>query len=133
MSGGRAIIGASNGDGQVWNSGSAYIFEPGADAVSATDGTLKSRVRVTWEDCSTSERGFRVYRDGGPIGSVEPNVEVYEDFDAEPGRTYQYGVASLKSDLSEELPEVLDYGWRPANGNITGRISTRGDRNAHWQ
>ena len=124
MSRDRAIFGASC-EGVL---GSAYLLDlaGSAYAVSATDGTLKSRVRITWEDRSTNERGFRIYRDSDPIGSVEPNVEVYEDFDAEPGRTYQYAVATLKSDLSEELPEVLDYGWRQANGNITGRISTRG-------
>ncbi|MGD8413889.1 MAG: hypothetical protein PVF33_06640, partial [Candidatus Latescibacterota bacterium] len=126
ISEGRALIGApydyDNGPG----SGSAYITEIAASAysVSATDGILKSRVRVTWDDRSTNERGFRIYRDGEAIASVEPNVEVYEDFDAQPGRTYEYGVATLKSDLSEELDRVTDFGWRPANGSITGRVST---------
>jgi hypothetical protein len=130
VSGGTAMVGAYNDDvGASNQQGSVYVVELAgmAQDVSATDGSLKSRVRVTWKDRSPNEQGFRVYRDGEPLGSqIAPNVEVYEDFDAEPGRTYQYGVATIKNDLSEELPEVLDYGWRPANGNITGRISTRG-------
>ncbi|RLA04143.1 MAG: hypothetical protein DRQ54_09900, partial [Gammaproteobacteria bacterium] len=42
--------------------------------------------------------------------------------DAEPGRTYEYGVAAMAN--SYVSPPTTDFGWRPANGNITGRIST---------
>jgi hypothetical protein len=126
LNGDQAIIGVWRDDDNGTNSGSAFIVDFGASAyaVAATDGTLNSRVRVTWDDRSPNERGFRIYRDGDNIASVESNVEVYEDFDAEPGRTYVYSVATVRSDLSEEGERGSDYGWRPANGNITGRIST---------
>jgi hypothetical protein len=125
VAGDVAIFGAWGDDN---GAGSAYVLEiPRSPvAVSASDGTLDSRVRVTWDDVSSNEHGFRVYRDGDPISSVGENVEVYEDFDAEPGRTYEYSVASFRSDLSVELERVADFGWRPPNGNITGRISTLG-------
>jgi hypothetical protein len=120
-----AVFGAWNGDN---GAGSAYVLEiPRSPvAVSASDGTLDSRVRVTWDDVSSNEHGFRVYRDGEPISPVGENVEVYEDFDAQPGRTYEYSVAAFRSDVSVELERVSDFGWRPPNGNITGRISSAG-------
>jgi hypothetical protein len=128
ISGQSAIIGAPYDDDNGDQSGSACIAElaTAIGNVAASDGTLNSRVRVTWEDRSFFERGFRVYRDGEPISTLEPNVQGYEDFDAEPGRTYEYGVASLTNDIANESIPVTDFGWRPANGNITGRISTRG-------
>ncbi len=104
----------------------AYVIElvkePGD--VAASDGTLNSRVRLTWDDRSMNEHGFRIYRDADLIANVEPNVEVYEDFDAEPGRTYEYSVACFISNVPFE-GRASDYGWRPPNGNITGQVSTR--------
>jgi hypothetical protein len=125
VSGDVAIIGANKGDGLR---GSAFVLEiPRSPvAVSASDGEFDSRVRVTWDDISSNEHGFRIYRDDEPIASVATNVEVYEDFDAEPGRTYEYSVAAYRSELTVELERVSDYGWRPPNGNITGRISALG-------
>ncbi|UCF77814.1 MAG: hypothetical protein JSW03_06795, partial [Candidatus Eiseniibacteriota bacterium] len=125
MSSQTAVVGTSPAYG--FRPGAAYVLQivnkPGD--VAASDGTLNSRVRLTWDDRSLNEDGFRIYRDGEPIANVVPNVEVYEDFDAEPGRTYEYSVAAFVTDLSDELERVSDFGWRPPNGNITGQISTR--------
>ncbi len=112
--------------GVTESANAAYIaelaFAPGN--VVASDGTLNSRVRITWVDRAVNERGFRIYRDGEPISTVNENVQGYEDYDAEPGRTYEYGVAALTNDVSAEVEQIKDFGWRPANGNIAGRIST---------
>jgi hypothetical protein len=132
VSGDRAIIGAYTDDDKGAASGSAYVTDltlaPGD--VAASDGTLESRVRITWEDRSVNEKGYRIYRDGGPIATVGANVQQYEDFDAEPGRTYEYSVAVLTNDISNESEGAADFGWRPANGSITGRISTKGGAGA---
>jgi hypothetical protein len=125
VSGDAAIVGAR---GHEVKKGAAYVLEMPRQpvAVSASDGTLDSRVRVTWDDVSSNEDGFRIFRDGEPLGPVDANIEVYEDFDAQPGRTYEYSVAAYRSDVSVELERVSDFGWRPPNGNITGRISAVG-------
>lgn len=125
FSGDVALVGAPHHN---VSTGAAYVLEMPSSpvAVSATDGTFDSRVRVTWDDVSSNEDGFRVYRDSEPVATVEENAEVYEDFDAEPGRTYEYSVAAFWGDVSVELERVSDFGWRPPNGNITGRISAVG-------
>ena len=121
ISGDRSIVGAYYSNG-----GSAYLTDltsaPGN--VVASDGSVNNAVRVTWEDRSLNEKGYSIYRDGDRIDTVNPNVQGYDDFSAEPGRTYEYGVAALANDVSNETDRVTDLGWRPANGNITGRITT---------
>jgi fibronectin type 3 domain-containing protein len=116
-----AIVGA---DGDDSLAGATYVFAMPHNPrnVAASDGSLESRVTVTWEDRSQKEQGFNVYRDGQLIGSTGENVEAYEDYDAEPGRTYTYGVAAMADEFVGS--KITDFGWRPANGTITGRIST---------
>ena len=98
ISGDFVIFGASDNDDMGDDSGSVYFteFTPAPGDVAASDGTLGSRVRITWEDRSLNEKGFRIYRDGEPIATVDANVQQYEDFDAEPGRTYEYAVATAE-------------------------------------
>jgi hypothetical protein len=119
---GVAFIGAPLDDDTT---GSAYVIEfvvpPGG--VAATDGSLNSRVRVQWEDRSSAEGGFNIYRDGEHIARVLPDIETYEDFEAQPGRTHEYGVEVFSESLPS-LEPLCDLGWRPPNGNITGRVST---------
>lgn len=106
-------------------SGHVYVLELLAppSTVAATDGTLETQVKVTWADQSPNEDGFNVYRDGVLLEATGANIRSYSDFDAIPGKTYEYGVASYSSDLGES-PVASDYGRRPADGNITGRVTT---------
>jgi len=92
--------------------------------VEATDGTFDSRVRITWVDRSATEEKFTIFRDGHQIAQVAANVEIYEDFDAEPGRTYEYEVGAYQDGDANIIDRGRDFGWRPADGSITGRIST---------
>lgn len=124
------LIGAFGDSEEVYYGGAAYVLEtpsPPAD-VSASDGAFDSKVRITWRDVSSIEDGYHVYRDGEPIQDVPASVEVFEDYDAEPGLTHEYSVASFRSEseASYSIDRISDFGWRPPNGNITGRISALG-------
>ena len=117
-----AIVGAYKAN---FNKGAAYLLgiaEP-PGAVAASDGTLNSRVRIQWEDRSLAEDGFYISRDGEVIATLLPDVEVYEDLEAQPGRTYEYGVQAFNLAGYYSEP-VYDFGWRPPNGNVTGRVAT---------
>ncbi len=125
------LIGAWGYDeGALYNSGAAYLLETPSppEDVSASDGVFDSKVRITWRDVSSIEDGYHIYRDGEPVADVPASIEVFEDYDAEPGRTHEYSVASFRSEseASFSLDRISDYGWRPPNGNITGRISSLG-------
>jgi hypothetical protein len=110
------------------NVGAAYACEFVARPkdVAASDGTFNSRVRVRWDDQSSLEDGFRIYRDGELIADVQANREVYDDNAAQAGRAYKYDVQAYSntSPAYMDLGPDYDHGWRSPDGNITGRIST---------
>jgi hypothetical protein len=118
ISGDVVIVGAIGDDA---GKGSAYVWPRGT--VVASDGSLNSRVRVEWRHHSSNEEGFHVYRDGELMATLAPDVGMYEDFEAQPGRTYEYGVAGFTQSMGDGQ-RFSDFGWRPPNGNITGGVST---------
>ena len=104
--------------------------------VNASDGRYANRVQVRWEDRAAEEDGHRVYRLGPTdtdyvlVGTVEPNVEIFDDFDVAPGDAYSYCVASFfgedESDTNPlgESARTCDAGYTPPNGTISGRLAT---------
>lgn len=124
IDGGHVIVGANNAF--TFSSGSAYVFELVAfpAAILASDGDFTDRVQIKWQDHSALEDGFRIYRDGKLIETVAANFQSYSDFEAQPGRTYEYAFAAFREELGESS-RLADFGWRPPDGNITGRIATR--------
>jgi hypothetical protein len=69
-------------------------------------------VRLSWEDVSDNEAGFRVYRDDveASIGLVPANAELFVDRTVTCGHAYRYGVASFNASGSSSqaaAPEVV--------------------------
>lgn len=127
MNNGTIVAGAIFEDDEGNNNGALYLFEtvtPPAD-VSATDGTIDAQVKVTWDDQSNSEEGFNIYRDGELLETVGANIQSFSDFGALPGQSYEYSVASFTNELGESAIDS-DFGRRPPDGSITGRVTTLG-------
>ncbi|MBS3787766.1 fibronectin type III domain-containing protein [Candidatus Bipolaricaulota bacterium] len=61
----------------------------------STQALSSREVRLTWNDNSDNEDGFRVYRNGTEIASVDANVTSYTDTGLEEGESYTYRVASF--------------------------------------
>ncbi len=118
---GRFLLGAPNLDSLE---GTVYFLKRLAapQFVTATDGG-SGRVQVRWEDHSFNEDGFEILRDGVSIGEVGPNREVFDDFDARPGRIHEYVVVAV-SEKSPDSDPARDYGWALPDGTIGGRVST---------
>lgn len=51
-----------------------------------------STINLTWMDNSDNEDGFKIYRNGSSIGSIEPNSTSYQDTGLQPSETYLYDV-----------------------------------------
>jgi hypothetical protein len=64
-------------------------------------------VLLSWDDNSSNEAGFRIYRDGSPIATVAPNVTEYSDNPPGSGsHTYRVGVFNAAgSAFSNEAAE----------------------------
>lgn len=104
--------------------------------VQASDGRYANRVQVRWEDQAVQEDGHRIYRLGPTdtdyvlVGTVDPNIEIFDDFDVAPGDAYSYCVASFfgedESDTNPlgESGRTCDEGYTPPNGTISGRLAT---------
>ncbi|MCA9759784.1 MAG: hypothetical protein KDA27_28565, partial [Candidatus Eisenbacteria bacterium] len=92
-------------------------------SIEASDGAYDNRVRIEWIDQSDREDGYRIYRDGQLIATTGPDADSYNDFDATPGRTHQYGVATWAGNF--ESAAQVDYGWMEPDGTIAGNVSTR--------
>ena len=132
------VIGAPGATTASVQTGAVYFATVGVtpSAVAASDGIYNNRVQVRWNDEAASEDGYRIYRRGPAndahvlVGTVAPNLEVFDDFDVNPGDAYSYCVASfLGDDETDTNPlgesgRVCDIGYTPANGTISGRLAT---------
>ncbi|MCF7890706.1 fibronectin type III domain-containing protein [Candidatus Bipolaricaulota bacterium] len=56
-----------------------------------------SEIRLTWNDTSDNEDGFRIYRNGVEIVTLAPNTTSYTDTGLDPGSSYSYEVSAYNS------------------------------------
>jgi hypothetical protein len=65
-------------------------------------------VRLTWQDESDNEDGFRVYRDDveASIGLVPADTELFVDRSIVCGNTYRYGVVAFNASGASPLAEA---------------------------
>lgn len=88
--------------------GSRVLIAP--TNVSAEDAIAEDRVRITWQDASGAETGYRIYRDDVEVGAVAANRTSYTDLTAVPGTTHTYGVEA--HDALGESERPTDTGHR---------------------
>lgn len=67
---------------------------PAAPASLTGQAISHSQIIVQWVDNSNNEDGFRIYRDGGLIASVEPDTTMFQDNDLEYATDYSYLVTA---------------------------------------
>lgn len=86
---------------------SATVYSPvqvrqSPSAPSNVSGQANSRSQITiyWVDTSYNEDGFKIYRNYTLVGSVGPNVTVFQDTGLQYGTTYTYSVAAY-NDVGE--------------------------------
>lgn len=64
-------------------------------SVAATDAETETSIRVTWDDRSRIERGYRIYRDGVEIATVDKNVTAFVDENPPFGAEFTYAVEAF--------------------------------------
>jgi hypothetical protein len=52
------------------------------------------KVHITWQDNSSIETGFKLYRNGVQIATLDKNVTSYDDYTASPCVTYSYWITA---------------------------------------
>ncbi len=68
-----------------------------------TETLSPSSIKLTWNDNSNNEQGFRIYRNGSRIATVGANITTYTDTGVEEGRSYSYRVASFNESGESSL------------------------------
>lgn len=111
------MVGAYNSAGTSWSGSASATTDPCSTELIAPDG-LKAKqpgrspkVQLEWNDNSTNEVGFRIYRTIGSTTSMlielGPNTTSYEDNNFTSGETYTYTVCAY-NDSGESCSSSVD-------------------------
>ncbi|MEN0065399.1 MAG: LamG-like jellyroll fold domain-containing protein [Myxococcota bacterium] len=106
------------------------VFGCGAAETSAPDAPSMVRalpgnqfVRLAWEDNSSNESGFAIYREvlgiGGfdPVANVGPDVTEWDDLKVETSTRYRYAVAATGTSADSKLVEMTGDPVSPLAGS----------------
>jgi hypothetical protein len=66
----------------------------------------KNYINLYWNDNSSDEQGFRIYRDGSPIATLPSNTTTYQDIGLQPATTYQYRITAFNQ-IGESGTNIL--------------------------
>ena len=98
--------------------------------VSNAPGGLSSRVlsptkiRLTWDDNSDNEEGFRIYRNGREVASVGPNIMEFTDTGLRDSTEYTYRVSSFNEGGESTLSDSLTVRTPPEVSASPGNLSS---------
>lgn len=66
-----------------------------------------SRVNLSWLDNSSSEDGYKIYRNGSYLGQVGADVTRYQDTEISENTTYSYQVKAFRNDLESDSSNTI--------------------------
>ena len=107
-------------------------------AMNATDGTREDRVEMTWTTSATTAMVHNLYRDGGLIGVVPPDVLTFADSNVASDVTHTYCVSTLTVPSSasaaqvasarREIAGLLNLATPDAAPSVLADLSQRAER-----
>ncbi len=124
LAGKRLVVGARGDDQRATDAGGAYgyVLVPATPAgFVATDGNGpgNDRIGLRWLD-AVGEAGYRLYRDGEVIATVDVGITSYND-DVGVDKVYTYGIEAYSANLGASA-RAGDVGRTRANGRISGDV-----------
>lgn len=110
----------------IW---SFFQLQPMSPFVFASDGDYGDHVEVTWAFDPLSpppDDGFKIYRNGSHLATLQGTDEAYQDFNVYAGQVYNYGVRGLNEYGDGGFS--ADPGFVNPNGVITGQVVSQNNR-----
>ncbi len=94
-------------------------------------------ITITWADNSDDEDGFRIYRNGSRIATVDPDVTSYTDTGLDPGKDYSYQVAAYnsagESSMSARLSSATKMEIPSSPSGLTTEATSPTEITLSWQ
>lgn len=123
---GQPVVGQSLSRTNIMEFGfwTRFFLPPIAPTVTATQGDLLDRIRVSWtvDPLSPSPDGFNIFRDGVFLESVGRDIRNYNDFNVIAGTPYTYTVSGFNQYGDGSVGSAL--GFQVPNGTVTGLVQT---------
>lgn len=104
---------------------SRFLVAPGAPFVTVSEGDFSDRILLEWDVdplSPASSNGFKVFRDGAFLASLDPTTLEFIDFNVVPGNFYNYEVRGVNS-FGEGYP-AWGVGFVNPNGSVTGQVTS---------
>jgi len=105
-----------------------FLIPPLAPSVIASQGELLDRIQISWTGNplgSQATDGFKIYRDGVFLASVDRKTRNFNDFNVIAGRPYNYEVRGVNGYGEGASGKAL--GFQVPNGVVTGWVRTTND------
>lgn len=106
-----------------------YLMPPLPPQVLATEGDLPDRIVVRWAPDplgASVDAGYKIYRNGAYLASVDKNTKNFTDFNVLAGEFYTYEVSGTNQ--FGEGSKGRSLGFLNPNGTVTGQVrSTAGN------
>jgi hypothetical protein len=124
---GQPAVGIAVGENYNMNFGywAGYLVAPFPPMVTATQGDLLDRIQISWANNPLGPfptGGFKIFRDGVYLASVDKNTKNYNDFNVIAGKPYKYEVKGINAYGEGSGGKAL--GFQVPNGVVTGWIRT---------
>lgn len=124
---GQPVVGIAQGDANNINFGywAGFLVAPFPPMVTATQGDLLDRIQISWAPNPLGPfavGGFKIYRDGVYLASVDKNTRNYNDFNVIAGQPYNYEVRGINAYGEGSSGKAL--GFQVPNGVVTGWVRT---------
>ncbi len=104
---------------------SRFLVAPAPPILSASEGDYPDRILLQWgvDPLSpASDLGFKIYRDGAFLASLDPSTLEFIDFNVIPGNFYNYEVRGVNI-FGDGYPAQV-VGFVNPNGSVTGQITS---------
>ncbi|MGK0315848.1 MAG: hypothetical protein ACI86M_002080 [Saprospiraceae bacterium] len=104
-----------------------FLLSPQAPLVRASEGELVDRIEINWALDPLSPvatNGYKIYRDGNLLATVDGNTDSYIDFNVIAGIFYTYEVSGINT--FGQGPRNSTLGFLNPNGVVTGQVKSFG-------
>ena len=101
---------------------------PSPVALNASEGDYPDRILLEWgvDPLSpASDLGFKIFRDGAFLASLDPSTLEFIDFNVIPGNFYNYEVRGVNV-FGDGYPATV-VGFVNPNGSVTGQVTSIND------